>query len=148
MLDILAEYQIVCNKCIQAQSCPEPKGGIVCSVLVIDDEQMIRDLLKIALNRINVQVQTAGDAEGGMAEFDRGIYDLVITDVRMPGVDGHRVVHHIRRSGRKQTPVIGVSGTPWLLQNGDFDDVLQKPFTLQNLLDKVKNLTCTSIQQN
>lgn len=116
----------------------------MCSVLVIDDEQMIRELLKQALNRINVQVQTAGDAEGGMAEFDRGIYDLVITDVRMPGVDGHRVLHHIRRSGRRQTPVIGVSGTPWLLQKGDFDDILQKPFTIQNLLEKVKVLTCSA----
>lgn len=120
----------------------------MCSVLVIDDEQMIRDLLKQALARINVQVSTAGDAEGGMAEFDRGIYDLVITDVRMPGVDGRRIVHHIRRSGRKQTPVIGVSGTPWLLQNGDFDDVLQKPFAIQNLLEKVKLLTRSPAERN
>jgi DNA-binding response OmpR family regulator len=117
------------------------KENSVCNVLVIDDEQMIRDLLKQALNRADVQVQTAGDAEGGMAEFDRGSYDLVITDVRMPGVDGHRIVHHIRRSQRHRTPVIGVSGTPWLLQNGDFDDVLQKPFTIQNLIEKVKVLT-------
>ena len=115
------------------------------NVLVIDDEQMIRDLLKQALNRADVQVQTAGDAEGGMAEFDRGRYDLVITDVRMPGVDGHRIVHHIRRSERNRTPVIGVSGTPWLLQNGDFDDVLHKPFTIQNLIEKVRVLTHPAI---
>jgi DNA-binding response OmpR family regulator len=83
-----------------------------------------------------------------MAEFDSGKYDLVITDVRMPGVDGHRVVHHIRHSGRKRTPVIGVSGTPWLLQNGDFDDVLHKPFTIQNLIEKVNVLTRHSIEQN
>lgn len=117
----------------------------MCNVLVIDDEQMIRDLLKQALNRADVQVQTAGDAEGGMAEFDRGRYDLVITDVRMPGVDGHRIVHHIRRSERNRTPVIGVSGTPWLLQNGDFDDVLHKPFTIQNLIEKVRVLTHPAI---
>jgi DNA-binding response OmpR family regulator len=118
------------------------KGDIVCNVLVIDDEKMIRDLLKQALTRMNIQVETAGDAEDGMAQFDRGMYDLVITDVRMPGVNGHRVVHHIRRSGRKQTPVIGVSGTPCLLQNGDFDDVLYKPFTIRNLLEKIRGLTC------
>ena len=117
----------------------------MCNVLVIDDEQMILDLLKQALNRADVQVQTAGDAEGGMAEFDRGRYDLVITDVRMPGVDGHRIVHHIRRSERNRTPVIGVSGTPWLLQNGDFDDVLHKPFTIQNLIEKVRVLTHPAI---
>ena len=123
---------------------PQLKGDAVRNVLVIDDEQMIRDLLKQALSRMDFQVETAEDAEDGMAQFDRGIYDLVITDVRMPGVNGHRVVHHIRRSGRKQTPVIGLSGTPCLLQNGDFDDVLHKPFTIQNLLEKVKVLTCAA----
>ena len=110
-------------------------------VLVIDDEQMIRQLLEQALSRFNLEVETAPDAEGGMAKFDRDLYDLVITDVRMPGVDGHRVVHHIRRSSRDQTPVIGLSGTPWLLQDGDFDDVLNKPFAISNLIEKVSGFT-------
>jgi DNA-binding response OmpR family regulator len=118
------------------------EGDTVRNVLVIDDERMIRDLLKQALSRMNFQVETADDAEDGMAQFDRGMYDLVITDVRVPGVNGHRVVHHIRRSGRRETPVIGLSGTPSLLQGGDFDDVLHKPFTIRNLLEKVKDLTC------
>ena len=113
----------------------------MCNVLVIDDEEMIRELLKQALSRVDVAVETADDAEGGMAKFDSGAYDLVITDVRMPGVDGHRVVHHIRGSKRHRTPVIGVSGTPWLLNNGDFDDVLHKPFAIQKLLEKVQWLT-------
>ena len=111
----------------------------MCSVLVIDDEQMIRDLLEQALKRYDLSVETADDAEGGMAKFDNGMYDLVITDVRMPGVDGHRVVHHIRRSKRQETPVIGLSGTPWLLQHGDFDEVLNKPFAIRNLIEKVQS---------
>ncbi len=113
----------------------------MCNVLVIDDEEMVRDLLKQALSRVDVAVETAGDAENGMAKFDQGAYDLVITDVRMPGVDGHRIVHHIRGSQRHQTPVIGVSGTPWLLNNGDFDDVLHKPFAIRHLIEKVHCLT-------
>jgi len=113
----------------------------MCNVLVIDDEEMVRDLLKQALSRLDVSVETAGDAKNGMAKFDDGVYDLVITDVRMPGVDGHHIVHHIRRSKRHRTPVIGVSGTPWLLKDGDFDDVLHKPFAIQHLLEKVNCLT-------
>jgi CheY-like chemotaxis protein len=111
------------------------------NVLVIDDEKMIRELMTQVLRRVDVAVETADDAERGMAKFDRGAFDLVITDVRMPGVDGRRVVHHIRRSNRHDTPVIGVSGTPWLLHNGDFDEVLHKPFAIQNLLDKIQDLT-------
>lgn len=111
------------------------------NVLVIDAEQMIRDLLKQALNLVDFKVETADNAEGGMAKFDSGLYDLVITDVRTPGLDGHKVVHHIRRSEHQSTPVIGLSGTPWLLHNGDFDDVLHKPFAIRKLIEKVKSLT-------
>lgn len=116
------------------------------NVLVIDDEVMIRDLLKRVLSRVDASVETADDAERGIAKFDSGAYDLVITDVRMPGVDGHRVVHHIRCSKRHRTPVIGVSGTPWLLYNGDFDDILHKPFAIRNLLDKVQCLAHNGIE--
>lgn len=117
-----------------------------CSILVIDDEGMIRDLLRTALSLVDYKVETADDAQMGIDKFDRGLYDLVITDVRMPGVDGHSVVHHIRRSRRQSTPVIGLSGTPWLLRNGDFDDVLHKPFAIQNLIEKIRNLTLASVQ--
>ena len=118
-----------------------PYDENVPNVLVIDDEQMIRDLLKQALNLIEFKVDTADNAEGGMAKFDSGFYDLVITDVRTPGVDGHKVVDHIRQSKHKNTPVIGLSGTPWLLHNGDFNDVLHKPFAIRKLIEKAQLLT-------
>ena len=109
-------------------------------ILVIDDERMIRDMLKKALGRLDFVVDTAGSALGGISKYDQGTYDLVITDVRMPGVDGHSVMNHIRHSKRSKTPVIGVSGTPRLLQGGKFDDVLHKPFTMNALIEKVTHL--------
>ena len=111
------------------------------SVLVIDDEQMVCDLLVHALSRLDYSVEAVNNAAGGMVKFDGGTYDLVITDVRMPGVDGHTVLKHIRRSRWAGTPVIGVSGTPALLRNSDFDDVLYKPFALKALIEMVANLT-------
>ncbi len=113
-------------------------------VLVIDDEQMIRDMLQFALKRLNFTVETADNASGGIEKFDSGAYDLVITDVRMPGVDGYKVVNHIRSTRQGKTPVIGVSGTPWLLQNGNFDEVLHKPFSLHALMEKVTALTAAN----
>ncbi|MBR9981538.1 MAG: response regulator [Desulfatitalea sp.] len=114
-------------------------------VLVIDDEKMVRDLIAQALTRLDFSVDTADNALNGMAQYDRCIYDLVITDVRMPGVDGHTVANHIRHSNRDATPVIGVSGTPALLKGGVFDDVLYKPFRLQALIEKVTILTRTRV---
>jgi DNA-binding response OmpR family regulator len=101
---------------------------------------MIRNLLEHALSSVDFQVETADNAKGGMTKFDSERYDLVITDVQMPGVDGHYVVNHIRCSDRQKTPVIGVSGTPWLLNDGGFDDVLHKPFAIQSLIEKAKSL--------
>ncbi len=110
------------------------------SVLVIDDERMIRDLVKKALERQGYLVDSADNADEGMAKYDKGQYDLVITDVRMPGVDGRFVARYIRNSRQDPAPVIGLSGTPWLLQKGSFDDVLSKPFAIHELIEKVENL--------
>jgi DNA-binding response OmpR family regulator len=65
----------------------------------------------------------------------------------MPGVDGRSVLQHIRSSKRYATPVIGVSGTPWLLQGGQFDDVLHKPFAIHTLIEKVTTLTRMPVPQ-
>jgi len=113
----------------------------VYSVLVIDDERMIRDLVKQALERQNYKVDTADNAAEGIAKFNTGRYSLVITDVRMPGVDGCTVASHIRSARPHTAPVIGLSGTPWLLQHGKFDEVLSKPFAIQTLIEKVQGLT-------
>jgi CheY-like chemotaxis protein len=66
---------------------------------------------------------------------------MVITDVVMPEVGGLDVLQHIRGSSRHLIPIIGMSGTPWLMNGSDFDMVLDKPFPLQKLLDSVTNLT-------
>ncbi len=113
----------------------------VCSVLVIDDEPMIRDVIQQALGRADFIVETAGDAFAGIAKFDEGAFDLVITDVQMPKGDGYTVVRHIRKSIRSDTPVIGLSGTPWLLKDDYFDRVMAKPFKIHQMVDTVRSLT-------
>ncbi len=110
-------------------------------VLVIDDESAIAEILSLALNRFGFSVDTAGNGMEGIAKFDDKRFDLVITDIHMPGVDGHGVVRHIRNSLRRATPIVGISGTPWLFDDGEFDAILPKPFTLKTLTDTVKRLT-------
>jgi len=113
----------------------------MCKVLVIDDEQLILSLVKQVLQRMDYQVETASDGRAGIAKFDMGSYDLVITDVCMPETDGHRVASHIRKSSRKRIPVIGMSGTPWKLTNHCFDTVLTKPFPIGSLMKTARTLT-------
>ena len=113
----------------------------MCKVLVIDDEQMILSMVKQALQRLDYAVETAHDGKTGIAKFDRGGYDLVITDIGMPDTDGHRVVNHIRNSSHRRIPVIGMSGTPWKLNDHHFDEVLSKPFRLDSLMKTARTLT-------
>lgn len=118
----------------------------MCNVLVIDDEGMIRSLVKHALQQLNYAVETAQDGRAGIAKFDMGSYDLVITDVCMPEADGHQVVNHIRNSAFGETPVIGMSGTPWNLNNHCFDEVLPKPFAIDQLMETARSLTAGRCQ--
>ncbi len=109
-------------------------------ILIIDDEKAILEMLKRAFGKFGFDVETAISGEEGIEKFDRGNFDTVITDILMPGVDGISVLNHIRASRCPATPVIGISGTPWLLKNEKFDVVLDKPFLLKDLVDAVKAL--------
>jgi CheY-like chemotaxis protein len=93
----------------------------MCTILVIDDEKGILRVIEAALKRFGHDVEIALDGIEGIKKFDDGCYDMVITDLRMP--------------------IIGISGTPWQIQDSGFDAVLSKPFPLQDLVESVKKLT-------
>lgn len=108
------------------------------SVLVIDDEEGITEVIQEALSLYGYDVQTACDGNEGIQKFKDQLFDVVITDIMMPNTDGNSVVRYIRDSSRRTTPIIGMSGTPLLLNDSDFDKVLFKPFPLQSLINTVR----------
>jgi CheY-like chemotaxis protein len=113
-------------------------------ILVIDDEKSIVDLLQEILVCLGYAVRSTCEPREGMRMFDREIFDFVITDIVMPEMDGHAVARYIRESKRPYVPIVGISGTPWLLEDGNFDYFLPKPFGIRELdraLKKVKTDT-------
>jgi len=110
-------------------------------ILVIDDERPILDIVRQALTVYGYEVEIAADGQEGIQKFDGGSFDLVITDIQMPKIDGNKIVKHIRNSDRHFTPIIGFSGTPWLLKESDFDIVFAKPFPLKDLVNAVQDLS-------
>ena len=114
------------------------------TILVIDDEKGILQLMHEALTMYGHKVETADDGLEGIRKFDDGCFDIVITDVRMPVIDGNGVAAHIRKSEKQCIPVIGISGTPWLLEADNFDMVLSKPFPLKQLLNCIRSLLSVS----
>jgi DNA-binding response OmpR family regulator len=113
-------------------------GKKMSSVLVIDDEEGITAVIQEALSLYGYNVQTACDGNEGIQKFKDQTFDVVITDIMMPNTDGNSVVRYIRDSSRRTTPIIGMSGTPLLLNDSDFDKVLCKPFPLQSLINTVR----------
>jgi len=107
-------------------------------VLVIDDEEGITEVIQEALSLYGYDVQTACDGSEGIQKFKDQLFDVVITDIMMPNADGNSVVRYIRASSRRTTPIIGMSGTPLLLNESEFDKVLVKPFPLQSLINAVR----------
>ena len=111
------------------------------TILVIDDEKGILQLMHQTLTKYGYNVETADDGQEGIRKFDDGCFDIVITDICMPVIDGNGVVAHIRKSEKQSVPVIAISGTPWLLEAGNFDMVLPKPFPLKQLIEFIRSLT-------
>ena len=105
-----------------------------CRVLAIDDEPAVLRILALMLKKIGFkEVDTAENGGQGISKIDRNAYDLIFTDIKMAGLTGVQVLDHIRNINNS-IPVIGISGTPWLLTD-QFDAVLSKPFTKSELIE-------------
>jgi len=79
-------------------------------VLLIDDDELLRDTLLQFLELDGHAVSGAASAEEGLAKFGAGAtIDLVITDILMPGMDGARLIVELRRR-RPQVPIVAISG--------------------------------------
>ncbi|MDE3119493.1 MAG: response regulator, partial [Nitrospirota bacterium] len=61
-------------------------------ILIVDDEQSMRDVLSIMLKRAGYGVTVAADGEEAVAQLGKDIFDLVITDLKMPKVGGLEVL--------------------------------------------------------
>ncbi|MFO1326230.1 MAG: sigma-54 dependent transcriptional regulator [Rubrivivax sp.] len=78
------------------------------TLLVVDDEPKMRRVLEIALQQLGHAVLTAGNGREAIEVIDRHAVDLVITDLRMPGMDGLALLAHLRRH-EHEMPVIVVT---------------------------------------
>ena len=117
-------------------------------ILVIDDEKSILNVVRQKLTKFGYKVEIASDGKEGIRKFNEERFDLVITDILMPGIDGNDIVQHIRSSDKQSTPIIGLSGTPWLLEDSEFDIVFAKPFPLNDLVDAIYDLSSISSKRS
>ncbi|MBQ8561575.1 MAG: sigma-54-dependent Fis family transcriptional regulator, partial [Spirochaetaceae bacterium] len=112
------------------------------TILVIDDEKNIREGLSAALELEGYSVRLAADGREGLAQIEKGDIDLVITDLRMPGISGEEVLSRVRGES-PGIPVIVLTGHGSIdtavdaMRNGAYD-FLTKPLSLDRLILIVK----------
>ena len=113
-------------------------------ILVVDDEKMIRDLLRGYLIKLGYEIREAADGDQAIKELGREDFDLLICDIEIPNKDGWQVIKEARSNPKtKDIPVIILTG------KGEEDDIVKgyelgtnfyitKPFTRAQLLYGIK----------
>ena len=112
-------------------------------ILVIEDETKLADYLKKGLSEQSHVVDVARDGVDGRHLALEGVYDLIVLDVMLPGVDGFEVLASVR--ARKDTPILMLTARDAVEDRvrgleGGADDYLVKPFAFSELLARVQAL--------
>lgn len=117
------------------------------AILVVDDEPDILELMRLLLERRGYAVTMARNGIEALKSLERQRFDLLVTDIIMPEMDGFDLISRVRHHWR-QMPVIAVSGgirprraggMAGMEQNGA-DIFLLKPFRSSELIDAVEQL--------
>lgn len=110
-------------------------------ILIVDDEALIRDLIKEYISLENFAVDEAADGRQGLELFRQHRYDLIILDVMMPVMDGWSLCREVRRVSQVPIIMLTARGEEYDKLLGfelGVDDYLTKPFSPKELLARIK----------
>lgn len=112
----------------------QQNGSNTTTCLVVDDEPAILRLVAVVLRDMGCETLTAGNAESALEIAEKTEPDLVISDVKLPGMDGVELAKRLK--SRDNTPVLLMSafGEP---RTHEGDGFLAKPFDIDGLVDFV-----------
>ncbi|TGE18053.1 PAS domain-containing protein [Hymenobacter elongatus] len=114
-------------------------------VLLVEDHDVNRQLAQLVLESYAVQVETATDGASALALFEHAVYDVILMDIQMPGMNGLEATTRIRQhpdTARAQTPIIALTANAFLADNEKYlaagmNDCLAKPFEATELIRKM-----------
>ena len=107
-------------------------------ILIIDDEEVLRDVLQAVLQREGFDVALAATAEEGLAIVETDEIDLVVLDIMLPGMDGHEALRNIKETNPALPVIIvtaysSIDGAILAMKNGAFH-YIPKPFKNEEVI--------------
>lgn len=117
----------------EAMSIPEG-----CRILVVDDNPVNRDLASVVLRAFGAELTEAANGEEAVQLASAEPFDVILMDLRMPGIGGETAAGHIRRGDlNSNVPIIAFSADTGLLPDGLFDGVVAKPLDAMGLVTEI-----------
>ncbi len=115
------------------------------SVLIVDDEKAIRDSIQIVLNDEGFKTETSSDGKDALSKIKTNNYDVVITDIKMPNMDGMELLKHATKISPDtffiiMTAYASVKTAISAIREGAYD-YLMKPIEFDDLLLRLKRLS-------
>ncbi|WP_316348221.1 sigma-54 dependent transcriptional regulator [Desulfuromonas acetoxidans] len=112
-------------------------------ILVVDDEQSMREFLAIMLSREGYRVESASDGERACELLDTNVYDLILSDIRMPNLDGLSLLARVKEQGTDTTVIMMTAFSTTeqaveAMKQGAFD-YLTKPFKNDEIRLVIRN---------
>lgn len=123
------------------------------NILFVEDDAMNRRVVRDMLTVAGASMDEAPDAETGLKMIDERSYDVVLMDLRMPGMDGLTAIRHIRGRGdaKATVPVIVVTADTAIdicqkCVDQGADEVILKPVAMSKLFDAIGRLIARGTQ--
>lgn len=110
-------------------------------ILIVDDEDMIREVIKEYSEDAGYQTDEAENGKIALKKINKNTYDLLILDIMMPEMDGFTVLKNIPKEKMIPTIVLSARGEEYDKLNGfdlGIDDYLTKPFSPKELIARIK----------
>lgn len=120
------------------------------NILIVDDEELIREILSEAFTLYGAIVETAESGIDALAKLKTSVYDLVITDIRMPNGDGIDLLENIKILPNPKPKLFVCSAYNDLadekIKELGISKIFIKPFELGSLLNAVSNISAGTLK--
>jgi CheY-like chemotaxis protein len=115
-------------------------------VLIVEDDPINMKLIVEILNSLDFMIQTANNGLEALIMADKDLYDMIIMDIELPGIDGIETARRIKdKPGHNKTPIIALTafamkGDREKFLNAGFDYYISKPICVTDFINLIKDI--------